>query len=115
MRISDWSSDVCSSDLGVRVAAGTPLMMLNGAAKRDPRRFECPAELRLDRANAQSHIAFGRGPHPCPGGPLARAAGRLRLARTLDPTRTTTPPQTHPATSAAPPSPHHPPRSPRPP
>src|SRR3546814_15901813 len=60
MRISDWSSDVCSSDLGVRVAAGTPLMMLNGAANRDPRRFECPEELRLDRANAQSHIAFGR-------------------------------------------------------
>src|SRR3546814_6324359 len=59
---------------GVRVAAGTPLMMLNGAANRDPRRFECPEELRLDRANAQSHIAFGRGAHACPGGPLARAS-----------------------------------------
>src|SRR3546814_11339945 len=84
MRISDWSSDVCSSDLGVRVAAGTPLMMLNGAANRDPRRFECPEELRLDRANAQSHIAFGRGAHACPGGPLARAEGRISLERILE-------------------------------
>ncbi|HEY9555318.1 MAG TPA: cytochrome P450 [Acidimicrobiales bacterium] len=72
---------------GVRVAAGTPLMMLNGAANRDPRRFECPEELRLDRANAQSHIAFGRGAHACPGGPLARAEGRISLERILERTR----------------------------
>jgi cytochrome P450 len=71
----------------VDIAAGTPVMVLNGAANRDPRRFECPAEFRIDRANAQSHIAFGRGNHSCPGGPLARAEGRVSLERILDRTR----------------------------
>ena len=72
---------------GVAIAAGTPVMLLNGAANRDPRRFECPAEFRLDRENAQSHIAFGRGVHSCPGGPLARAEGRISIERILDRTR----------------------------
>ncbi len=69
---------------GVEVAAGTPLMLLNGAANRDPRRFECPHEVQVDRANAQAHIAFGRGAHSCPGGPLARAEGRISLERILE-------------------------------
>jgi cytochrome P450 len=72
---------------GVDVAAGTPVMLLNGAANRDPRRFECPAEFHVDRANAQTHIAFGRGAHACPGAPLARAEGRVSIERILDRTR----------------------------
>ncbi len=72
---------------GVEITAGTPVMLLNGAANRDPRRFECPAEFRVDRPNAQSHIAFGRGVHSCPGGPLARAEGRVSIERILDRTR----------------------------
>lgn len=72
---------------GVEISAGTPVMLLNGAANRDPRRFECPAEFRVDRENAQSHIAFGRGVHSCPGGPLARAEGRISIERILDRTR----------------------------
>ena len=71
----------------VEVPAGTPLMLLNGAANRDPRRFECPHEFRIDRPNAQAHMAFGRGAHSCPGGPLARAEGRVSLERILDRTR----------------------------
>ena len=69
---------------GVEIPPGTPVMLLNGAANRDPRRFECPAEFRVDRANAKEHIAFGRGAHACPGGPLARAEGRISLERILD-------------------------------
>ncbi|MHB8465977.1 MAG: cytochrome P450 [Acidimicrobiales bacterium] len=69
---------------GVKIPAGTPVMMLNGAANRDPRRFECPGEFRIDRPNVQSHLAFGRGAHSCPGGPLARAEGRVSLERILD-------------------------------
>ena len=68
----------------VEIKAGTPVMLLNGAANRDPRRFECPHEFQVDRANAQSHIAFGRGAHSCPGGPLARVEGRVSLERILD-------------------------------
>lgn len=72
---------------GVDISAGTPMMMLNGAANRDPLRFECPHELDIDRPNAQAHVAFGRGIHSCPGGPLARAEGRISLERILDRTR----------------------------
>jgi cytochrome P450 len=59
-------------------------MLLNGAANRDPRLFECPAEFRIDRPNAKVHIAFGRGVHSCPGGPLARVEGRVSIERILD-------------------------------
>ena len=69
---------------GVDVAAGTPVMLLNGAVNRDPRRFDCPAEFRVDRPNAMDHIAFGRGVHACPGSPLARAEARISLDRILD-------------------------------
>lgn len=72
---------------GVEVRAGTPVMLLNGAANRDPERFECPHEFRIDRPNAHAHIAFGRGVHSCPGGPLARAEGRVSIERILDRTR----------------------------
>jgi cytochrome P450 len=66
------------------ITAGTPVMLLNGAANRDPRHFECPAEFRIDRPNAREHIAFGRGAHSCPGGPLARVEARVSLERILD-------------------------------
>jgi cytochrome P450 len=69
---------------GVEIKAGTPVMLLNGAANRDPRRFECPYDFRVDRQNALNHIAFGRGAHSCPGGPLARAEGRVSIERILD-------------------------------
>ncbi len=69
---------------GVEIAPGTPVMILNGAANRDPRRFECPEEFRLDRGNAKEHMAFGRGAHSCPGGPLARVEGRVSIERILD-------------------------------
>ncbi len=71
---------------GVDIAAGTPVMLLNGAANRDPKQFGCPAEFRLDRPS-QAHIAFGRGIHSCPGGPLARVEGRVSIERILDRTR----------------------------
>ena len=68
---------------GVDTAAGTPVMLLYGAANRDPRLFEDPDEFRIDRSNAKVHIAFGRGPHACPGGPLARVEGRVSIERIL--------------------------------
>ncbi len=69
---------------GVDIAAGTPVMVLNGAANRDPRLFECPDEFRVHRPNARVHIAFGRGAHACPGGPLARVEGRVSIERILE-------------------------------
>ena len=59
-------------------------MVLNGAAGRDPRRFENPDDFKMDRGNAKEHLAFGRGPHACPGGPLARAETRISIERLLE-------------------------------
>jgi cytochrome P450 family 150 subfamily A5 len=69
---------------GVEIPAGTTVMVLNGAANRDPEHFECPAEFQVDRANARHHLAFGFGIHACPGSPLARAEGRVSIERLLD-------------------------------
>jgi cytochrome P450 len=73
---------------GVEIPAGSTVMLLHGAANRDPRMFEDPDEFRLHRANARHHMAFGRGIHTCPGAPLVRAEGRVAieclLARTSD-------------------------------
>ena len=68
---------------GVAIPAGTTVAVFPHAANRDPGRFEAPGELRLDRPNAKEHLAFGRGIHACPGGPLARVEARIALERLL--------------------------------
>ncbi|MEU1983055.1 cytochrome P450 [Nocardia sp. NPDC019395] len=69
---------------GVDVPAGTVLMLANGGANRDPRRFENPNTFDPQRSNARSHIAFGRGIHTCPGAPLARAEAKVAFKRLLE-------------------------------
>ncbi|HEX2212642.1 MAG TPA: cytochrome P450 [Mycobacterium sp.] len=69
---------------GVEVPAGTTVMICPGAVNRDPERFEHPHEFDLDRKNVREHIAFGRGVHSCPGGPLARVEARVSIERILD-------------------------------
>jgi cytochrome P450 len=68
---------------GVDIPAGTTVMISAAAANRDPERFECPHEFRLDRRNVREQIAFARGAHSCPGAPLARVEGRVSLERIL--------------------------------
>jgi cytochrome P450 len=69
---------------GIDIPAGTTVMVVNGAANRDPRRFPDPGTLDPARSNARQHIAFGRGIHTCPGAPLARAEARVAIERLLD-------------------------------
>jgi cytochrome P450 len=69
---------------GVDIPAGATLMVLNGAANRDPRRFENAATFDVNRVNARQHVSFGHGPHTCPGAPLARAEARVSIERLLD-------------------------------
>jgi cytochrome P450 len=69
---------------GVEIPAGSTVMVLNGAANRDPRHFDHTAELRVERSEAREHLAFGRGVHSCPGGPLARVEARVSIERLLE-------------------------------
>jgi cytochrome P450 len=69
---------------GVDIPAGSTMMLLPGAANRDPRVFPNPAEFDVDRENAKYHIAFGHGIHHCAGAHLARAEGRVTINRLLD-------------------------------
>jgi cytochrome P450 family 150 subfamily A5 len=69
---------------GVDIPAGSTVMVLNGAANRDPRRFDDPGTFQVDRRNSREHLTFGRGIHACPGGPLARSEARVSLERLLD-------------------------------
>jgi cytochrome P450 len=68
----------------IDVQAGTSVLVMNGAANRDPRRFDDPNEFRLGRPNVLHHMAFGRGIHTCPGAPIARAEVRVSLERILN-------------------------------
>jgi len=68
---------------GVDIPAGTTVMVLNGAANRDPRHFADPTELQVERGNSREHLAFGRGVHSCPGGSLARLETRASIERLL--------------------------------
>jgi cytochrome P450 len=68
---------------GVDVPAGATVALLLNAINHDPRHFESPDQFRADRPNAREHLAFGRGPHICPGAPLARAEGRISIERLL--------------------------------
>jgi cytochrome P450 len=68
---------------GVKLPAGTVLVLMLGAANRDPNVFERPDEFDLDRPNKRDHVAFMRGPHTCIGSPLARVEARTAIERLL--------------------------------
>jgi cytochrome P450 len=57
---------------GVVIPAGGLVHVLLGSANRDPRRFPDPDLFDLDRPNKDEHMAFGAGPHFCPGAVLGR-------------------------------------------
>ncbi len=69
---------------GVEIPPGRTVMLLPGAANRDPRTFDDPGRFDVDRANARTHVAFGHGIHHCAGAHLARAEGRVTINRFLD-------------------------------
>ena len=69
---------------GVDIPPGSSVLLLPGAANRDPRMFANPAEFDVDRPNARYHAAFGHGVHHCAGAHLARAEGRVSINRLLD-------------------------------
>ena len=59
------------------------IVVLLGAANRDPEMFENPDRLDVGR-DQRSHLSFGRGIHHCLGAPLARLEGRIVLEMLLE-------------------------------
>lgn len=72
---------------GVHIPAGAKLVILLGAANRDPVRWQCPSYVQFGREKLVEHLAFGRGPHTCIGAPLARFEVRIMLRELLARTR----------------------------
>ena len=68
---------------GVEVPAGAALLLLWGAANRDPAEFERPDDVVLNRPAPRHHLAFGRGIHLCVGAPLARLEAEVILTEIL--------------------------------
>lgn len=85
---------------GTELPAGASVFVAYGSANRDPARHQDPDAFDITRPRAQPrhHLAFGHGPHGCPGSQLARVQLRatltaftrrlpgLRLADTAPPT-----------------------------
>ncbi|MBI4935450.1 MAG: cytochrome P450 [Actinobacteria bacterium] len=63
---------------GCPMSAGDRVLMSFPAANRDPRQFERPDEVILDREHNR-HVAFGAGIHRCAGSNLARLELRVAL------------------------------------
>ncbi|MEU4228666.1 cytochrome P450 [Nonomuraea sp. NPDC026600] len=93
-RVSDWVEETLRFDAssqilartvatdtelyGTTVPAGDRLLLLVGAANRDPRAFDDPDHYDLDRDTSQL-ISFGGGRHFCLGANLARLEARIAL------------------------------------
>lgn len=69
---------------GVEVPADSHLLLMWGAANRDPEHFEAPNEFRLNRTSAKDHVTFGKGVHFCVGAALARLEARIVLGMLLE-------------------------------
>jgi pimeloyl-[acyl-carrier protein] synthase len=68
---------------GRRVRAGDEIVLMLGAANRDPAVFAGAATLDVTRSGAHRHVAFGGGIHHCLGAALARLEGQVAFAALL--------------------------------
>jgi cytochrome P450 len=69
---------------GVPLTAGERVLIVNGAANRDPQVFTDPDTFDVRRANAREHLTFGWGVHRCLGAPLAKLEIEISLGRILE-------------------------------
>lgn len=68
---------------GRTIEAGMKVVVWEGSANRDERRFEAPDAFRIGR-DPNPHLTFGHGVHFCLGAHLARMELRVALEETLD-------------------------------
>lgn len=67
---------------GKTLRPGERVFLLMNAANRDPRAYDAPDTLDLDR-DGVPHLTFGFGAHICLGFPLARLEGQIALPAVL--------------------------------
>ena len=68
-----WRVVTTDTELGgIKVTKGSMLQLRYAAANRDPAKYENPDNFDITRANARTHLAFGKGPHMCVGNMLSR-------------------------------------------
>jgi cytochrome P450 len=76
----------CKADVsigGIDFGEGAHLAFGLAAANRDEAIFDDPDHFDIDRPNVRGHLAFGDGPHICPGAALARLEARVAIETLL--------------------------------
>ncbi|HKU38302.1 MAG TPA: cytochrome P450 [Polyangiales bacterium] len=74
----------CPIERGGRsIHPGEPIALVYASANRDESKFPNADRFELHRPNLSEHVAFGRGPHQCPGAPLGRLQLRIALEELL--------------------------------
>lgn len=68
---------------GEKICAGEAVALLYGSANRDEEVFPDGDQFILNRPNIAEHLAFGRGPHNCPGLHLGRMELKVALEEIL--------------------------------
>jgi cytochrome P450 len=73
-----------TSMFGTAMTPGQKVVFGLASANRDEHHFADPDVFDLTRPGWREHLAFGTGPHVCPGASLARLEGRVLLETFLD-------------------------------
>lgn len=75
---------VCPVEFGERtIPPGEAIALVYASANRDDSVFPDADRFEMDRPNIAEHLAFGRGPHNCPGIHLGRMEVRVMLQELL--------------------------------
>lgn len=72
---------------GRTIPAGEPIALVYASANRDEAVFPQGDKFILNRPNLSEHLAFGRGPHNCPGVHIGRMQLRVAIEELLSRTR----------------------------
>jgi cytochrome P450 len=72
---------------GVKLPAGSTVVLAWPAANRDRDAYPSPDDIDLDSPNPRQHTGFGWGIHLCVGAPLARVEAKVAFEQLLSRTK----------------------------